>query len=229
MFKSRRKHAAKDPEYLRPYAEAARKVGARFEALLWQNPDGQRRRFDVIADMVQPEHRSIADLGCGRVDLLVHLHQIERAPRSYLGVDGIRAMVEAGQREIDTHSFHNARIIEGDFVADPALFDEIVRTHAVDVLIFSGSLNTLEQPSAEAVLDRAFAALKPGQMLVFNFLSDLIPGGGSPETGPAFRFSTLGMLSWALARTPLVQFRHDYLNGHDATILMRVPDRLPAE
>ncbi len=223
MFSRRaKKKVREEPGYLRPYAEVARRVGAQFEALLWQNEDGQKRRFDVLADMLEPEKRSIADLGCGRVDLLVHLHTLGRVPRRYVGVDGLRAMVDAGQALIDEHHYPNAEVHELDFVADVQALSELVRTSGIDTLIFSGSLNTLEQPMAEDVLHRAYDVTPPGGVLAFNFLSDLFAGSDTGQ-GPAFRFSTLGLLAWALARTPLVRFRHDYLGGHDATITMTKP------
>lgn len=225
MFGRRDKSASEpcEPAYLRPYAEVARRVGARFEALLWQNAEGQRRRFDVLAEMLAPEQRALADLGCGRADLLVHLYQIGRVPRRYVGVDGIAAMVEAARKQIAASGWQEASVLRGDFVADPECFADLVRGHGVDTLVFSGSLNTLEQPQAERVLERAYAALPAGGTLAFNFLSDLYPGAQALEQGPAFRFSTLGMLAWALRYTPLVRFRHDYLGGHDATIAMFRP------
>lgn len=223
MFSRRAKKDREEPGYLRLYAEVARRVGAQFEALLWQNAEGQRRRFDVLAAMIEPEKRALADLGCGRVDLLAHLHGLRRVPRRYVGVDGLRAMVEAGQRLIDEHGYHEAEVHELDFVADADALGELVRSRGLDTLVFSGSLNTLEQPVAEEVLHRAYSATPPGGLLAFNFLSDLFPRKEAGEEGPAFRFSTLGLLAWALARTPLVCFRHDYLGGHDATITMTKP------
>lgn len=223
MFSRRAKKDREEPGYLRPYAEVASRVGAQFEALLWQSAEGQRRRFDVLAEMIEPEKRSIADLGCGRVDLLVHLHTLRRVPRRYVGVDGLRAMVEAGQRLIDEHHFPNAEAHELDFVADADALPELVRACGIDTLIFSGSLNTLEQPMAEDVLHRAYDAAPPGGLLAFNFLSNLFAGQDTGDQGPAFRFATLDLLAWALRRTPLVRFRHDYLGGHDATITMTKP------
>lgn len=223
MFFRPAKKDRPEPGYLKPYAEVARRVGAQFEALLWQNAEGQQRRFDVLAEMLEPEKRSIADLGCGRVDLLVHLYARGRLPRRYVGVDGLHAMVEAGQRLIDEHHYPNAEVHELDFVADVDALSDLVGTRGIDTLIFSGSLNTLEQPMAEDVLHRAYDAAPPGGVLAFNFLSDLFVGNDSGAKGPAFRFSTLGLLSWALDRTPLVRFRHDYLGGHDATITMTKP------
>lgn len=223
MFSRRAKKDREEPGYLKPYAEVARRVGAQFEALLWQNAEGQRRRFDVLAEMIAPEKRSIADLGCGRVDLLVHLHALGRVPPRYVGVDGLHAMVEAGQRLIDSHRYPNAEVHELDFVADADALRDLVQSRGLDTLIFSGSLNTLEQPMAEEVLARAYDATPPGGVLAFNFLSDLFPSKDAGSQGPAFRFSTLGLVAWALRRTPLVRFRHDYLGGHDATIAMTKP------
>lgn len=223
MFGRRGRDAEPEPKYLQPYAEVARRVGARFEALLWQNAEGQRLRFDVLAEMIEPEKRSIADMGCGRVDLLEHLHTLKRVPKLYVGVDGVRPMVEAGQQIIDAKAYPHARVIEADFVADRDCMSDLVARHGVDTLVFSGSLNTLEQHQAEDVLERAYDALPSGGLLAFNFLSDLFPGKDPAEHGPAIRFSTLGLLSWALRRTPLVRFRHDYLGGHDATVRVAKP------
>ncbi|MCL4222082.1 MAG: methyltransferase domain-containing protein [Phycisphaerales bacterium] len=223
MFSRRARKDREEPGYLRPYAEVARRVGAQFEALLWQSAEGQRRRFDVLAEMIEPERRSIADLGCGRVDLLVHLHALGRVPRRYVGVDGLRAMVEAGRGVIDAHRYPDAEVHELDFVADAEALTELVQACHIDTLIFSGSLNTLEQPMAEEVLQRAYDVVPPGGLLAFNFLSNLLAGQETGERGPAFRFATLDLVAWALRRTPLVRFRHDYLGGHDATITMTKP------
>lgn len=223
MFGRRGREAEPEPKYLQPYAEVARRVGARFEALLWQNAEGQRIRFEVLAEMIAPEKRAIADMGCGRVDLLEHLHTRGRMPKLYVGVDGVRPMVEAGQQIIDARGYPHACVLGADFVADRDCMSDLITRQGVDTLVFSGSLNTLEQHQAEEVLGRAYDALPSGGLLVFNFLSDLFPGKDTVEHGPAFRFSTLGLVTWALRRSPLVRFRHDYLGGHDATVRVAKP------
>ena len=90
--------------------------------------------------------------------------------------------------------------------------------------MFSGSLNTLSMDRAQGVLDRFWAALeKSGRgTLVFNFLSLRHDKEQSPANPPAVRFDPVMMLAWALDRTPIVQMRHEYLGGHDATIVMDV-------
>ena len=85
---------------------------------------------------------------------------------------------------------------------------------STDVIVFSGSLNTLPQARAEQTLESAWAAT--AEALVFNFLSDRTGRPPKPESGPARRFDSLALLRWAMDRTPLVRFRQDYLKGNDA-------------
>jgi SAM-dependent methyltransferase len=223
VFKKHKPKKADSPTYLRPYADAARAHGTGFGTMLWRSPDGQKKRFEVIAQMIDQDRCICADLGCGRADLLTYLADTSRVPDGYFGVDGIPDMFDAGQTVIRDLAIKNACCILADFVADSTLFQTLAADHRVNTFIFSGSLNTLEEPQAKALLDRAYHALPSTGLLIFNFLSDRVPGGDTGETGPAHRFDTLGMLDWAMERTPLVRFRHDYLGGHDATIGMQKP------
>jgi SAM-dependent methyltransferase len=211
------------PAYLRPYARAARVHGRGFGTLLWQSAEGQAARFAVIAEFVDPARHVIADLGCGRADLLAFLVDSGRPPRGYIGVDGIPEMTAAADAFIRDRAIPYASALPADFVADPGIFETLAAVHAADAFVFSGSLNTLDQPDALDLLGRAWAALPPAGLLVFNFLSDRYPALDRAEMGPARRFDTLAILAWALARSPLVRYRHYYLAGHDATIGMQRP------
>ncbi len=211
------------PSYLRPYQEAVEKMGPRFEALLWNARQTQQRRFGAIADMVGLGGRVVADLGCGRADLAAFIHSRGVGYTRYVGVEGVEELLEASRERARDEALPSCEFLRLDFVADASAFKTLVREHAADVLVFSGSLNTLRGKEARRVLERAWDALAtaPGRVLVFNFLSDLHPS--TAETGPAHRFRTAKMTAWAMERTPLVRVRTDYLNGHDATIAMRVP------
>ncbi|MDP6312237.1 MAG: NAD(P)-binding domain-containing protein [Phycisphaerales bacterium] len=89
-----------------------------------------------------------------------------------------------------------------------------------DWIVVSGTLNTMEQPLAETILHTAWQSCDIG--LTFNFLSDRPhPRWHDADLGPAHRFHLPAWYAWALERTPLVACRQDYLDGHDATILMR--------
>ncbi len=210
-----------DRPYLDPYLRAAEDFGPGFEALLWRSPSAQRARFRTIARMARLTGRVVADVGCGNADLLLDLCRRGRAPARYLGVDAVPATLDfarrqTGETRVDTE------FIESDFVRDAGLPDRLADA-GVDAVVFCGSLNTLSQTDAQTVLDRFWRPLtaRPGAALIFNFLSLRHNRARTPANPPAVRFEPLDMVAWALERTPLVTFRHDYLNGHDATVCMR--------
>ncbi len=166
-------------------------------------------------------------MGCGNADLAEFLATHHVPVNRYIGVEGVPALAEASRGRIEQLDIEGA-IVEGDF-AEPDLFTTLHAQHGVDVVMFSGSLNTFEQRDALAVLDRAWASLacdKPaeGGALVFNFLSADSPKPAATDpTDPARRFDPGVLLAWARRKTPRVVFRQDYLDGHDATIALLPP------
>lgn len=203
------------PPYLAYYRLLVDRVGAGFEATGWRSREFQAERFRVMAEMVDFSGMRIIDAGAGRADFAAWL--IERGVRfeRMIAQDAMPEMVERIQERDLTST-------EGALCDFASAEDAFMRYGEVDAVVFSGSLNTMEQPHALEVLERAWASVRPaGGAVVFNFLSDLAPRAMLEKpTEPAHRFDTLGMLSWALRKTPGVRFRHDYLGGHDATIAM---------
>ena len=224
----RKKAAESDaPSYLRPYQEAVAQHGPRFESLLWRNRDFQRTRFAVLVDAVDLTGRVVADMGCGNADLAEFLATHHVPLKRYIGVEGVPALAESSRSRIAALGVAGD-IVEADFAAAD-LFTTLHAEHGVDVVMFSGSLNTFEQASALGVLDRAWSALAcdnpaDGGALVFNFLSTDGPKPPSNDpTDPARRFDPGQMLAWARTKTPRVVFRQDYLDGHDAMIALLPP------
>ena len=229
--------AAHTPAYLAPYQEAVDEAGATFESLLWRNKAFQRIRFDALTDTGLVKDRIVADLGCGRADLLARWIERRVPYAGYVGVEGIPELASFCRDRLEREKQPNAAIEEADFAADRRLFERLIREHGVSVLLFSGSLNTFTQKAATDLLDRAWQSLArhaeanpnaPAKTLVFNFLSSYAAKEGE-DLGPAHRFDTQAMLRWALDRTPRVRFRHDYLEGRDATIAMDTPGERWAE
>lgn len=148
------------PVYLHPYHDA-REHGARgFHALLWSSREGQQVRFEAIARSCPLADRRILDVGCGRADLLGYLLDRGILPAHYTGLDGVPASLRAARRK----KYARCKILAADFVREP----EKLQVGA-DVVVFSGSLNTLPRPQFYRTLLAAWAAT--GQCLVFNFLS----------------------------------------------------------
>ncbi|MGV6813506.1 MAG: methyltransferase domain-containing protein [Phycisphaerales bacterium] len=215
-----------DRPYLEPYEKATREMGAGFESQLWMSKDAQRTRFEVLAQVARIRDRVVADLGCGVGDLpmFLHEHASDQFPKSYIGIEGVEAMAAHARERIAEAGIERAMIDLGDFVADGDLANLLVNDAGVEVFVFSGSLNTLDIRRAQGVLDSFWYALKRAGRgtLVFNFLSDRHNPERTPAAAPAVRFDPADMLDWALTRTPILQLKHEYLRGHDATIVMDV-------
>ncbi len=215
-----------DRSYLQPYEDATRRGGAGFESQLWMSRDAQDTRFGVLCDLGRFDGRVVADLGCGVGDFPIYIqaHRPDAFPKSYIGIEGVHAMAVHARERIEGEGIGRTLIEVGDFVADESLPDLLVSDAGAEVFVFSGSLNTLAQERALVVLGRFWDALaRSGRgTLIFNFLSFYHNADRTPANPPAVRFDPVEMLRWAIERTPLVQLRHEYLGGHDATIVMDV-------
>lgn len=203
---------SENQDYLKPYREAVTAFGAGFEATLWTDPKTQQLRFDVMLDLLDFSGVKILDAGCGAGDFGARLIDRNIAFESYIGVDGIEDQIQAARkRNLEHCTFRMA-----DFVHDTS----VLSTGNPDVIVISGALNTMRERVARSVVQAGFDAA--GHAILFNFLSDRYhPRFEDQSLGPARRFATHKWIKWALQQTPLVAFRQDYLDGHDATILMR--------
>ncbi|KIG18405.1 hypothetical protein DB30_00690 [Enhygromyxa salina] len=211
-------------DYLGPYQRAVISHGPGFPALLFGSREHQQRRFAVLGGAISLAGRRIADLGCGHGDLLTWLDERDIEYADYLGLEAVPEFAEIARKRMTERAQPRATFVLADFVAAPDRVDALVRDHNANTIVLSGSLNTLDEAAALAVLERAWAALdaQPGGVLGFNFLS----GGGDWER-PSTRLprrDTQGWIAWALARTARVIFCQHYLGAHDATIVMYRPD-----
>jgi SAM-dependent methyltransferase len=201
--------AAADPVpfYLYPYHEARQQGAKGFQALLWSSQEGQRARFEAIARSCPLAGKKILDVGCGRADLLGYLLESGTVPAHYVGMDMIPASLRAARRK----KYPQCAIVAADFVREPE------KLHVgADVVVFSGSLNTLTRPRFYRTLRVAWAAA--GEALVFNFLNSRSWAGED-------------WLTWHRRRTVLAfcrslggepQFDESYLEG-DCTIAVLKP------
>ncbi|PRQ09735.1 Methyltransferase domain protein [Enhygromyxa salina] len=210
--------------YLGPYQRAVDSHGPGFPALLFGSREHQRRRFEVLCATMPLAGRRIADLGCGHGDLLAWLCDHDVAYADYLGIEAIPEFVGIARGRLAAHPQAAAEFVLADFVAEPERVAALIRARDIDMIVLSGSLNTLDEAAALAVLERAWAALdgRPAAALGFNFLA-----GGGDWDRPATRLprrDTERWVSWALARTSRVIFCQHYLGAHDATIVLFRPD-----
>ena len=198
-------------QYLAPYERALAKGGPRFEALLWASPQSQRARFRTITEMVDLRGRVVLDAGCGRADLARFMIEQGIAYKKYIGMDAIPAWLTACR----ACELPRAEFVEADFVSASTSFGG---GGDADVVVFSGSLNTLEAPRAREVLARAWDS--GVGTLVFNFLSTRDRVRPSEDQFRVNRLCPMEMMRWARDRCGDVGIRHDYLQDRDCTIRM---------
>ena len=150
------------PYYLLPYENAARQHGGGFGSLLWAGEQTQTARFAAMVDLCRLDGKSLLDVGCGRADLLDYLDMRGIVLHDYIGLEAIDALADVAEDRLAGRA--GARLVRGDFVRDPArLFV------GADVMLFSGSLNTLDDRAFYSILRRAIDAT--AESVIFNFLS----------------------------------------------------------
>lgn len=192
------------PEYLEPYERAARRHGAGFGSLLWASAQTQGVRFEAMRRLVDFHGKRVLDVGCGRADLLDYLITKKVRVASYAGIEGVAALAEAARAK--RHS--ECEIITADFLAEP----ERLKVGA-QVVVISGSLNTLDSAGFYATLRRAYEAA--AETLVFNFLSsDRLAGADYLRWHRADE-----VMGFARTLSDRVRKLEDYLPG-DCTVVM---------
>ena len=206
---------AGEDDPIEPYRQAIARTGSGFAATLWASERTQKLRFDVLIDLLGVEHvrdAVVLDLGCGDGALAAHLLDRSIRYRRYIGVDAIMEQVEAGDaRGLPDASFACSNLLGSS---------DSLGQWGADVAFISGTLNTMSQDVAMSFVDSVLPAVRHG--LVFNFLSDRpIKARLDVDLGPARRHDVVRWLDHALRCSPLVGFRQDHLEGHDAAILIR--------
>jgi SAM-dependent methyltransferase len=186
--------------YLLPYLRAADKHGADFASLLWASPQTQAARFDAIERLGRLHGKSVLDVGCGRADLLDFLLDRGVRPADYVGIEAVEELAAAA--ETKGRRMEGLRVLRADFVREPLrLFV------AADVVVFSGSLNTIEDDAFYTTVRRAFDACAGA--LVFNFLCNSYLAGADylRWRRPA------DVVAFASTLSPGVRTLDDYLHG----------------
>jgi len=178
--------------------------------MLWRSKEGQRLRFNCFTNEIDFTGKSILDVGCGIGDFGAFLIESKVDFKSYLGIDAMEAMIETAKER----QLHLCEFKVGDAFASKSCLQQ------TDWSVFSGTLNAMSQEDAIELIRNSFETSTVG--VAFNFLSDQCwRNVHSEDLTPASRFNTIELLHFAFSLTPLVSFNQTYLEGHDATILIR--------
>jgi SAM-dependent methyltransferase len=194
--------------YLDPYRRAAREHGAGFGTLLWATPQTQAARFAALTRLCDFHGRQVLDAGCGRADFLDYLRSRGVEPAHYVGIEAMDELAETARNK----SHPGCLIVRADFVREPQ------RLYAgAEVVVFCGSLNTLDRATFYATLRHAWNATV--ELLAFNFLSSPRLAGADYLTW----HRPEDVLAFARTFTPHIQILRDYMDG-DCTMALRKPN-----
>jgi hypothetical protein len=196
------------PAYLKPYLDAVQRHGAGFESLLWANPASQAARFAALVRCCELENRVILDAGCGRADFLDYVLAKGIRPARYIGIEAVEDLAAAARHK----DLPRTEIVSGDFIDGPSLLDR-----GADVVIFSGSLNTLSVAQFYQSLQLGWQHTR--SELAFNFLCSPRLAYGTHLTWHAL--SDIRKFVWGL--TTDVAIDDSYRDG-DCTIVLRKAD-----
>jgi hypothetical protein len=193
------------PSYLIPYLNAARQHGGGFRSLLWASPQSQAARFAALTRACKFHGKSVLDAGCGRADFLDYLEHVNQSPDHYVGLEAVAELADAA----DAKRHPQATILRADFVKDP------LRLYVgADVVVFSGSLNTLSPEDFERTIKLAYEAAT--EAMVINFLCSPRLAGASHLAWHAIE----DVSRLAATLSPDFGVIDDYLEG-DATLVIR--------
>ena len=100
------------------------------EILGWESEEAQNLRFQVFADAVGLENKSLLDVGCGLGNLLTYLDK-RGVCFDYTGVDILERMIRQATR----------RCTSGTFIRGDVFTENIFRDNSFDAVFASGIFN----------------------------------------------------------------------------------------
>ena len=196
-------------DHLEPYRIAAKEYGGTFYATLWRSKEGQQLRFNAMCHAIDFTGTSILDVGCGLGDFADFLLARQISFSSFHGIDAMELMItEAEQKSLPRCSFSIGNVVKQN---------DMLR--GFDWITMSGTLNAMPQSVAMELVSNAFEASTTG--IAYNFLSNQCKPNLNEDLKPASRFETQEMLQQAFQLTRNVTFDQSYLDGHDATIILK--------
>lgn len=138
------------------YRHALARYGDNAEGVHWRSADSQRVRFEVLRDLLPDDLSGIdlVDVGCGLGDLYQFLSARGEAPRRYIGLDAVQAMVERARVRT------GCPILHCDVLRDPL--------PEADWYLASGTMALLTPDETRAFIERCLGHVSTG--LVFNLL-----------------------------------------------------------
>lgn len=164
--------------------------------------ESQRRKFEVLADVVPLEGKSVLDVGCGFADFSDYL-LTRYADVKYAGLDLSAQMVRNARELHPQLDIRQMNLLH----EDPGRFD-IVSANGIFYLLADDAWSLMR-----ALVTRMYECAN--EAVSFNSLSTM----ASDQPAGEFYADPKEVLHFCLTLTPYVVLRHDYLQ-HDFTVYL---------
>jgi ubiquinone/menaquinone biosynthesis C-methylase UbiE len=191
------------------YNQRFAQFGRDLRTVGWGSRADQRLRFDVLLRGLDPQGKTILDVGCGLGDLVPYLHERTGGDFRYVGIDIAGSLVADAQRK---HGSDSCRFLHCD-VFDAAL-------PQVDIVLLSGSLSFRCEgivDVAQRTLERMYELCREATSL--NFLSKYVDF----ELEKNQHYEPERVFAWARKAAPRVNLFHDYPLYEFTVQLLRPP------
>ena len=141
------------------YETAIKKYGISAHGVHWNSEFTQYKRFEILTSFVEDSMKesSIIDAGCGFGEYYSYLFDKTLKPKSYLGIDCEKQMIDLASKR-----FLNAKFEIQDILKDSL--------YKADYYICSGAMNILERDEIFIFIRKCFEA--SNKAFVFNFLKN---------------------------------------------------------
>jgi len=165
-------------------------------------PESQQKKFNIISDIITPDHKTLLDVGCGFCDYADFLK--EKYPHvDYNGVDITKDFVEKSKIRHPNLNIQHMDIMQ----ADPGKFD---------VVTANGIFYLLDQEAEKFMQDLISRMYELcNKSVAFNSLS---AWADDKEEGE-FYADPLKTVEFCRSITPNITLRHDY-HSRDFTIYL---------
>lgn len=140
------------------YEKSVRRYGVSAKGVQWNSKYTQYKRFEILTSFIQNiENHSLIDAGCGFGEYYNYLIKNNKSPKSYIGIDCEKMMIDLASKRFSNIDFKIQNIIK----------DEL---QISDYYICSGAMNTFKEKDIFTFISKCFLASKKG--FIFNFLKD---------------------------------------------------------
>jgi SAM-dependent methyltransferase len=177
------------------YEKSVRRYGISAEGVQWNSKYTQYKRFEILTSFIKNiKNSSLIDAGCGFGEYYNYLNKNKKTPKSYIGIDCEKMMIDLASKRFTNIDFRIQDIIK----------DELL---TCDYYICSGAMNILNFEEIKIFIKKCFDSSNIA--FVFNFL----------KNDSLTDIKTDEILVYCLTLTKKIKIKEHYLKN-DITIYL---------